>query len=157
MTKPKNACPKPDSSSPLQPDGSSPSVASFLQPDSSSSSQPAVASSLQPDSASSLPAASPGAQLAVYYCGGCNPAYDRKPLVTGILDQVSHLNLVAPEDLTPADHLLLVCGCPAICLTERDDLNFPGKKIVIGPEIVNYQQVPQENIIKAVVNILGEE
>lgn len=156
MTKPKNACPKPDSSSPLP-------AASFLQTDSANSLQPdgssplPAASFLQPDSASSLPAASPGAQLAVYYCGGCNPAYDRKPLVTGILDQVSHLNLVAPEDLTPADHLLLVCGCPAICLTERDDLNFPGKKIVIGPEIVNYQQVPQENIIKAVVNILGEE
>ena len=59
--------------------------------------------------------------VALCYCGGCNPHYDRIGLVTRLARQFPGLCFVPFSG--PGTHLLaavVVCGCTAACAGQRD-------------------------------------
>lgn len=57
-------------------------------------------------------------RIAVCYCGGCNPRYDRVGAVRALADQFPGLTFTLPDD-PPHDGYLAVCGCTAGCALRR--------------------------------------
>ncbi|MDR1742080.1 MAG: hypothetical protein LBR38_09625 [Synergistaceae bacterium] len=59
--------------------------------------------------------------VAVKYCGGCNPTYDRVELVSRLRDEFPLYNFVSearedePANAPSADYALAVCGCVCRC------------------------------------------
>lgn len=51
-------------------------------------------------------------KVIIQYCGGCNPGYNRKLLVSHFFKETGALEVNAQEC---ADLALLVCGCPTQC------------------------------------------
>jgi len=66
-------------------------------------------------------------KLAVKYCGGCNPRYDRKGLVAGLLAEFPVLEATASDDLE-AGLGLVVGGCTRGCAAKAE---VPGVKFVV--------------------------
>ena len=54
-------------------------------------------------------------RIAVKYCGGCNPDFDRVGAVAAMLEKLAHVAEVVPLDGGSADVLVAVEGCPAAC------------------------------------------
>lgn len=54
-------------------------------------------------------------RIAVKYCGGCNPDFDRVEAVAAMLEKLAHVVEVVPLDGGSADVLVAVEGCPAAC------------------------------------------
>lgn len=52
--------------------------------------------------------------LAVKYCGGCNPGYDRIAQVKALQEQFPEITITGPDEAQP-DFVLVVCGCAARC------------------------------------------
>lgn len=86
--------------------------------------------------------------LLVKYCGGCNPSFDRLALVR----QISrHLATELPEcelvyQGSDIDVGLLICGCDACCVDRDENKGSINNWIVVGPDMVNYYQVPVQDI-----------
>ena len=57
-------------------------------------------------------------RIAVYYCGGCNPRYDRVRAVSGLRERFPRLTFTLPDEGAP-DGCLAVCGCTASCARSR--------------------------------------
>ena len=57
-------------------------------------------------------------RIAVYYCGGCNPRYDRVGAVRALAAQLPALRFVPPDGAACAG-ALAVCGCTAGCARSR--------------------------------------
>ena len=57
-------------------------------------------------------------RIAVYYCGGCNPRYDRVRAVSGPRERFPRLTFTLPDEGAP-DGCLAVCGCTAGCARSR--------------------------------------
>lgn len=57
-------------------------------------------------------------RIAVYYCGGCNPRYDRVRAVSGLRERFPRLTFTLPDEGAP-DGCLAVCGCTAGCARSR--------------------------------------
>ena len=57
-------------------------------------------------------------RIAVYYCGGCNPRYDRERAVSGPRERFPRLTFTLPDEGAP-DGCLAVCGCTAGCARSR--------------------------------------
>lgn len=57
-------------------------------------------------------------RIAVYYCGGCNPRYDRVRAVQELREHFPHLAFTLPDEGT-SDGCLAVCGCTAGCARSR--------------------------------------
>jgi hypothetical protein len=70
----------------------------------------------------------------VKYCGGCNPGYDRTELVRRMLEDFSGINIVyeAPPGGT-VDFVVVICGCPARCVSHEGLRGLSGKRIVSSP------------------------
>ena len=66
--------------------------------------------------------------IAIKYCGGCNPAYDRVAAVAELLSRLADAVAVVPLDDQRADILLAVEGCSTAC---ADLSGFKGKRIVV--------------------------
>lgn len=62
--------------------------------------------------------------VALRYCGGCNPRFDRRALVDSLEKQFPRLNLSPFCSGEDYDAALVVCGCPAQC-AEQEDLPCP--------------------------------
>ncbi len=56
--------------------------------------------------------------VAVKYCGGCNPRFNRSEIVRMINRDFSGAEIVysAPEPVS-ADLLLIICGCSSRCIS----------------------------------------
>jgi len=67
-------------------------------------------------------------RIAIKYCGGCNPVYERVAAVAEMLDRLADAVAVVPLDDQRADLLLAVEGCPTAC---ADLSGFKGKKVVV--------------------------
>ena len=67
-------------------------------------------------------------RIAIKYCGGCNPAYDRVAVVADMLTRLADVVAVVPLDDECADMLVAVQGCPTAC---ADLSGFKGKRIVV--------------------------
>lgn len=57
-------------------------------------------------------------RIAVYYCGGCNPRYDRVGAVRALAAQLPALRFVPPDGAACAG-ALAVCGCAVGCVAPR--------------------------------------
>ncbi len=87
--------------------------------------------------------------FSITFCGGCNAAYDRSAFVRELLSGVKAIpggpRLVAKE--VESDVALLVCGCHALCLAERNDCGFARiKRHIIGFESLDYLHMPLEEV-----------
>ena len=77
------------------------------------------------------------AVIAVKYCGGCNPRYDRVKFVQDLQE-----DLLAPgpecefsgADTPDPDFVLVVCGCPASCVSHGHLTGRLGKFVAASPE-----------------------
>lgn len=63
-------------------------------------------------------------RIAVYYCGGCNPRYDRVRAVSGLRERFPRLTFTLPDEGAP-DGCLAVCGCTAGCALQRMSGTLP--------------------------------
>jgi len=67
-------------------------------------------------------------RIAIKYCGGCNPEFDRVKAMAEMLERLSRTVEVVPLDDERAEMLVAVEGCPTAC---ADLSGFKGKKIVV--------------------------
>ena len=57
--------------------------------------------------------------VAVKYCGGCNPRYDRVQMVHTLTDRFPGLT-ITETGAGQSDFVVIVCGCPVQCATHQD-------------------------------------
>jgi hypothetical protein len=81
-------------------------------------------------------------RIAIKYCGGCNPAYDRVEAVAGMLARLADVVAVVPLDDERADVLVAVEGCRTAC---ADLSGFKGKKIVVLSSAADVERFVPEN------------
>lgn len=62
--------------------------------------------------------------IALRYCGGCNPRFDRRALADKLEKQFPQLKLSPFCGGMAYDAALVICGCPAQC-AEKEDLPHP--------------------------------
>ncbi|WP_319521754.1 hypothetical protein [uncultured Desulfosarcina sp.] len=53
-------------------------------------------------------------RVAIRYCGGCNPDYDRTGLVAEIKQTLDY-RCTFDDNVGPADWILMINGCPTAC------------------------------------------
>ncbi len=63
-------------------------------------------------------------RIALRYCGGCNPRFDRRSFVDSLEKQFPQLNLSPFCSGEDYDATLVICGCPVQC-AEQGDLPYP--------------------------------
>ena len=54
--------------------------------------------------------------IAVKYCGGCNPRYDRVKFVQDLQEEFPECGFYDAEEPNP-DFVIVVCGCPVPCVS----------------------------------------
>lgn len=88
-------------------------------------------------------------KIALKYCGGCNPTFDREEYVKKIKSAAGTLVEWTTLDDDERDKILLIHGCNTACLEKNFDFLKQGKVLSIR----NDDQNPDE-IVK---NLLSEE
>jgi len=69
-------------------------------------------------------------KVAIKYCGGCNPRFDRRALITKLCEEFEQLEPVSAS--TPDPWLVIVVnGCSSAC-AGHEDLNGKIGKVIIG-------------------------
>jgi dissimilatory sulfite reductase (desulfoviridin) alpha/beta subunit len=71
--------------------------------------------------------------IAVKYCGGCNPRYDRVKLVRDLQEEFPEHNFFNADAPNP-DFVVVVCGCPVRCVKHEHITGRQGKFIAASPE-----------------------
>lgn len=71
--------------------------------------------------------------IAVKYCGGCNPRFDRTTAVARLQAEFSQSNIGEANYLSP-DLILVVCGCSSKCASHDHLSGRKGKFILSSPE-----------------------
>lgn len=61
-----------------------------------------------------------GDKVALRYCGGCNPRYDRGQTVAQLQEECGELSLEPFEHGKRYCGVLVVCGCSARCAQQGD-------------------------------------
>ena len=83
--------------------------------------------------------------LSITFCGGCNEAYERSAFVRDLLAELAAIP-EGPQIIhidEEADVALLICGCHALCIAEREDCGIARlKRHVIGPDSLDYLSMP---------------
>lgn len=59
-------------------------------------------------------------RIALRYCGGCNPRFDRRALVDSLEEEFPELDLSPFCGGEDYDAALVICGCPARCAKQGD-------------------------------------
>jgi len=67
-------------------------------------------------------------RIAIKYCGGCNPDFDRGDAVARMLERLSGTVAVVQLIDDSADMLVAIEGCPTAC---ADLSGYKGDKVVI--------------------------
>ena len=57
----------------------------------------------------------PAKIMAVKFCGGCNPTYDRVAYWEAIKARTGDAAVWVGADFPGPDGMLLICGCPSVC------------------------------------------
>jgi len=71
------------------------------------------------------------AVIAVKYCGGCNPRYDRVKFVQDLQGEFSLSEYeFASADAPDPDFVLVTCGCPVRCVSHGHITGRRGNYIV---------------------------
>ena len=71
--------------------------------------------------------------IAVKYCGGCNPRYDRVQFVRDLQENFPEIEF-AGVDAPDPDFALVVCGCPVCCVSHERLTGRRGKFVAASPE-----------------------
>ncbi len=71
--------------------------------------------------------------IAVKYCGGCNPRYDRGAAFNELKKKYPDIKFESLNMKKEYDDVLLICGCERTCLRLRDDMEFE-KRTIVGSE-----------------------
>lgn len=99
-------------------------------------------------------------RLRIKYCGGCNAAYDRVKFVKQ-LKEALEANMPGEWEISydsePAQQGVLVCGCSVLCADRDLDTSTTPTWHVIGPDLLDYQPLPNEKIICKIVSDLKEK
>lgn len=69
-------------------------------------------------------------KVAIKYCGGCNPRYDRRQFVDRLAGEFPDVAVVGANDEGEPDLVLVVNGCSAVCANHAH-LNGKHGKIVV--------------------------
>jgi len=87
-------------------------------------------------------------KIAVKYCGGCNPTYDRVETIRKITSEYKNRFQFIPYDgIHQMDAILFVSGCPRACATK----DFPFLKI---PDYSVSRESDLEDLIKDLLSRL---
>lgn len=70
--------------------------------------------------------------VAVKFCGGCNPRYDRRAALESLQASLPGLCFRPARPGQPAQALLVLCGCTARC-ADLTGLDAPLQVMVCGP------------------------
>ncbi|MDR2529310.1 MAG: hypothetical protein LBD04_09905 [Synergistaceae bacterium] len=73
------------------------------------------------------------AVIAVKYCGGCNPRYDRVEFARSLQADFPELEVVGADAAEP-DFVLVVCGCPVRCVQHERLTGRRGKFVAASLE-----------------------
>lgn len=85
-------------------------------------------------------------KIGVKYCGGCNPRYDRKNIVTKLKNEYEDLiiELINKDEIY--DLVIVLCGCTSCCISHENLKGKYGKVIVSKDKDYN-------NILKTINRI----
>ncbi len=78
-------------------------------------------------------------RIAVYYCGGCNPRYDRVCAVGELRQRFPRLAFTLPDGGRP-DGCLAVCGCTAGCARSRLPQGLAAYVLRSGEDLMTAEQ-----------------
>jgi hypothetical protein len=62
-------------------------------------------------------------RIAIKYCGGCNPTYDRVACVTHLKESFADLDFVSYNEEEQFDYCLLIRGCNRACVSDKQFSN----------------------------------
>jgi 4-hydroxybutyrate CoA-transferase len=68
-------------------------------------------------------------RIAVKYCGGCNPRYDRPALAARLKQDLPWAEVIAAGE-QPADYVVVLCGCSSACAQHALLLGVQGKSVL---------------------------
>ncbi len=71
--------------------------------------------------------------VAVKYCGGCNPRYDRGAALEKLKKRYPDIKFEGLDTKKKYDRILMICGCERTCLQFREDMEFDNR-IIVGSE-----------------------
>lgn len=84
--------------------------------------------------------------LRVKYCGGCNPRFDRKSIVTKIENEFKDIKIIYSDGNEEADLLVVICGCTAQCADYKSIKSKHGSVVVCSED--GYEKIREA--IKAI-------
>ena len=93
--------------------------------------------------------------FSVTFCGGCNEAYERSAFVRDLLAEFSSIpgSPQRGHRDEEADIALLICGCHALCIAEREDCGRARlKRHVVGPDSLDYLHMPLSEVKQRLVD-----
>ena len=67
--------------------------------------------------------------IAIKYCGGCNPRFDRAGFVSRLVGRFPELVVVSSDTVEPW-LVLVVCGCHSRCASHEHMAGLVGKIVV---------------------------
>jgi 4-hydroxybutyrate CoA-transferase len=68
-------------------------------------------------------------RIAVKYCGGCNPRYDRPEVVNKLKRDLPGAQIV-PAGENQADYVVVLCGCRSACAQHAHLTGEQGKSVL---------------------------
>ena len=73
--------------------------------------------------------------IRVKYCGGCNPRYDRRAELDRLKTAFPEASFVEMgDDVGPFDHVIVLCGCTAMCAEHEHLHGEYGKTVTASAE-----------------------
>ena len=69
-------------------------------------------------------------RIGIKYCGGCNPRYDRKQIVSRLREEFPDLDLFSVREGLEADLMVVICGCSTRCAEHACLKGRLGKAVV---------------------------
>ena len=82
-------------------------------------------------------------KIGIRYCGGCNSSYDRKKLVSSLIEELdSSFNIEIAKEIEIYELIILVCGC-ANCCVSHEKYNSKKGKIFIN-NVRNYERLLED-------------
>ncbi len=79
--------------------------------------------------------------MALKYCGGCDPGFDRVAACEKIKDAAGSSIEWTRFDPSGSSSVLIICGCATACPAEELDLSRAGKVVVVTQEPENPQSI----------------
>lgn len=73
-------------------------------------------------------------KIGIKYCGGCNPRYDRVQIVSRLREDFPGLELFPAREDSPADLIVVICGCGVQCANHARLHGAWGKMILSRAE-----------------------